>query len=215
LVGKYLSMLTFRIALLSALMWAWYPISLAAAGPQTLRYAISSNGNVAGSEVDTYLPDGRIESTFEFNDRGRGPKISAVYTLDSKGMPLKVDITGNDYLKAPADEHFEVKEGSAHWKSTAENGKAPTGGFYVSNNGPAMELAFLVAALEKSNRAPLHLPPAGEARLERLADVTLEDHGQKIHVTEFGITGLSYEPQTVWLDDEQHFFAIPGNGLPS
>jgi amidohydrolase family protein len=203
-------MFTFRIALLFALMWAWYPISLAAAGPQTLRYTISSNGNVAGSEVDTYLPDGRVESTFEFNDRGRGPKISAVYTLDSKGMPLKVHITGNDYLKAPVDERFEVKEGSAHWKSTAENGKAPAGGFYVSNNGPAMELAFLVAALEKSNRAPLHLFPAGEARLERLADVTLEDHGQKIHVTEFGITGLSYEPQTVWLDDEQHFFAIPG-----
>ena len=203
-------MFTSRMALLSALMWAWYPISLAAAGPQTLRYTISSNGNVAGSEVDTYLPDGRVESTFEFNDRGRGPKISAVYTLDSKGMPLKVDITGNDYLKAPVDEHFEVKEGSAHWKSTAENGKAPTGGFYVSNNGPAMELAFLVAALEKSNGAALHLLPAGEARLERLADVTLEDHGQKIHVTEFGVTGLSYEPQTVWLDDQQHFFAIPG-----
>jgi len=29
-------------------------------------------------------------------------------------------------------------------------------------------------------------------------------------VTEFAIMGLSFEPQTVWLDDEQHFFAIPG-----
>jgi hypothetical protein len=43
-----------------------------------------------------------------------------------------------------------------------------------------------------------------------LTDVTLENHGQKIHVTDFAITGLSFEPQTVWLDDEQHLFAIPG-----
>jgi hypothetical protein len=40
--------------------------------------------------------------------------------------------------------------------------------------------------------------------------VTLESHGQKLHVTQFAITGLSFEPQTVWLDDDQHFFGVPG-----
>jgi len=54
------------------------------------------------------------------------------------------------------------------------------------------------------------LLPAGEARLERLTDVTVEDHGRKLHVTEFGITGLSFEPQTIWLDDDQHYFGSPG-----
>jgi hypothetical protein len=203
-------MFTFRASWLLLLMCAWYSIALDASGPQTLRYTIASNGNAAGSEVDTYLPDGRVESKFEFNDRGRGPKISAVYVIDPNGLPLKVDETGNDYLKAPVDEHFEVKGGNANWKSTAENGQAPAGGFYISNNGPAAELAFLVAAIEKAHGAPVRLLPAGEARLERLTDVTLEDHGQKIQVIEFGITGLSYEPQTLWLDDEGRLFAIPG-----
>jgi hypothetical protein len=202
-------MFTFGLALLCFLMGAWQPMAVAASAPQTLRYTISSNGNFSGSEVDTYLPEGRVESTFEFNDRGRGPKISVVYILDSNGLPLRVDETGNDYLKAPVDEHFEAKEGIAHWKSTAEEGHAPAGGFYVSNNGAAAELAFLVGALEKTQGA-IPLFPAGDARLERLTDVTLEDHGQKMHVTDFAITGLSFEPQTVWLDDERHLFAIPG-----
>ena len=202
-------MRTFRLALCLSIC-ASDPISFAATGPEVLRYTISSNGKVAGSEIDTYQPDGRIECAFEFNDRGRGPKISAIYRVDSSGLPLRVDESGNDYLKAPVDEHFEIKDGIAHWKSAAEDGQAPAGGFYVSNNGAVAELAFLVAALEKANGKPLHLLPAGEARLERLADVTLEDHGQKIHVTDFGITGLSFEPQTVWLDDDHHFFAIPG-----
>jgi hypothetical protein len=203
-------MFIFGLAQLCLLMGAWQTIAVAASAPQTLRYTISSNGKVAGSEVDTYLPEGRVESRFEFNDRGRGPKISVVYILDSSGLPLRVDETGNDYLKASVDEHFAAKGGVAHWKSTAEEGHAPAGGFYVSNNGAAAELAFLVAALEKTQGAPIHLFPAGEARLERLTDVTLEDHGQKMHVTDFAITGLSFEPQTVWLDDEQHLFAIPG-----
>jgi hypothetical protein len=208
-------MRTFRLVLFSqlllcaVLLCAWSPAAVAADGPQTLRYTISSNGTVAGSEVDTYLPDGRVESTFEFNDRGRGPKISAVYVLDSGGLPVRVDETGNDYLKAPVNEHFEVKNGVAHWKSTTENGQAPAGGFYVSNNGAAAETAFLVAALEKAHGG-IHLFPAGEARLERLTDVILEDHGQKMHVTDYGITGLSFEPQTVWLDDDHRFFAAPG-----
>jgi hypothetical protein len=203
-------MFTFRLALLCLLLCTWQPIAVAAAGAQTLRYTISSNGKVAGNEIDNYLPDGRVESAFEFNDRGRGPKISAVYILDANSLPVRIDETGNDYLKAPVDEHFEIKDGVAHWKSTTEDGHAPAGSFYVSNNGAAAELAFLIAALQKAHGAAIRLFPAGEARLERLTDATVEDHGQKLHVTDFAITGLSYEPQTLWLDDEQRFFAIPG-----
>jgi len=200
----------FRLALLPLLLCACHATAVAAAGPQTLRYTISSNGVVAGNEADKFLPDGRVESTFEFNDRGRGPKISAVYELDASGMPSRVDETGNDYLKAPVDEHFEVKDGQAHWKSTAENGQAPAGSFYVSNNAVAAETGFLIAALQKAHGTPVRLLPAGEARLERLTEITVEDHGQKLHVTDFAITGLSFEPQTVWLDDEGHVFGFPG-----
>lgn len=181
-----------------------------AAEPETLRYSIVSNGKTAGNEVDTIGPGGRIDSTFEFNDRGRGPKIEAHYVVGPDGMPTKTDITGNDYLKAPVDEHFAVEDGKAHWKSTSEEGTASAGGFYVSNNGPAVEAAMLVAALVKAKGGPLKLYPAGEARLERLTDTTIEDHGQKIHVTEYAVTGLAFEPQTVWLDDNLRFFGTPG-----
>jgi hypothetical protein len=177
---------------------------------QTLRYSIVSNGRSAGREVDTYSPDGHIDSTFEFNDRGRGPKVEAHYVVAVDGSPLRTDITGVDYLKAPVDEHFSIDAGGAHWKSTTENGQAPAPGFYISNNGPASETALLVSVLLKAKGAPVRLFPGGEARLEKMTEVTVESHGKKMHVTEFGITGLSFDPQTVWLDDDQHFFAVPG-----
>src|ERR1022692_45051 len=181
-----------------------------AVAPQTLRYTILSNGRTAGNEVDVYSPGGHIDSTFEFNDRGRGPKIAAHYVVAADGSILRTDITGNDYLKAPVDEHFSIEIGVGHWKSTSENGQAAAPGFYVSNNGPAAESALLVGALLNAKDVPVKLFPAGEARLERMTEVTVESHGQKLHVTEFAITGLAFEPQTLWLDDDQHFFGSPG-----
>lgn len=181
-----------------------------AAEQETLRYVILSAGHRAGNEVDTFGPGGRLDSTFEFNDRGRGPKIAAHYMLSPDGLPLKTDITGNDYLKAPVDEHFASENGQVHWKSTTEEGKGSTGGFYVSNNGPAAEAAMLVAALVKAKGGPVKLYPSGEAQLERLTETALEDHGKIAHVTEYAVTGLSFEPQTVWLDDDLKFFASPG-----
>ena len=204
-------MFVLRLPSLCALLFAISFLSDAAAvASQTLRYTILSNGRTAGSEVDVYTPGGQIDSAFEFNDRGRGPKIAAHYVVAADGSPSRSDVTGNDYLKAPVDEHFAVENGIAHWKSTSESGQAPAAGFYISNNGPPLESALLVAALLKTKAALVKLLPSGEARLERLTDVTLEDHGRKLHVTEFAITGLSFEPQTVWLDDDQHFFGFPG-----
>jgi hypothetical protein len=201
---KHLAVLLFLVCATASL---WVPL---AAAQETLRYAIVSNGKTQGSEVDIFSSDGRIDSTFEFNDRGRGPKISAHYVIGAGGMPSRMDITGNDYLKAPVDEHFAVENGNAHWKSSSEDGTAKADSFYISNNGSAVESAILVVALLKAKNGPLKLLPAGEARLERLTDVTIEDHGQKQHVTEYAITGLSFEPQTIWLDDNQRFFGVPG-----
>jgi imidazolonepropionase-like amidohydrolase len=181
-----------------------------AAAQETIRYSIVSNKTKAGSEVDKYDADGTIDSTFEFNDRGRGPKIAAHYVVSPAGLPQRTDVTGNDYLKAPVDEHFAVEQGKAHWKSTTEEGSGSADAFYISNNGPVAEFALLVKALLKAKDAPVKLLPAGEARVAKMADVTLEGHGEKMHLTEFAVTGISFEPQTVWLDDQQRFFATPG-----
>src|SRR3984957_4299122 len=166
-----------RLTSLSVFLFSAFLLSATdAVALQTLRYSIVSNNRTAGSEVDTYRADGHIDSTFEFNDRGRGPKIEAHYIVAGDGAPLRTDLTGNDYLKAPVDEHFSVDAGVGRWKSTSEHGQSPAPGFYISNNGPASELALLVSALLKAKGAPVKLFPAGEAKLEKMTDVAVESH---------------------------------------
>lgn len=184
-------------------------LALPADAPLTLRTTILQNGAKGGLEVDTFSPGGNFDSTYEYNDRGRGPKIAAHYTVAANGLPSRIDITGNDYLKAPVDEHFSTDSGQSHWKSSSEDGHGTGAAFYISNNGPAAETALMVEFLHNSGNS-IKLYPSGEAHLEKLADTTLTDHGQSIHVTEYAITGLSFTPATIWLDDQFHFFASPG-----
>ena len=182
----------------------------AAAAP-TLRYSILISGHKAGSEVDTFREGGSLlDSAFEYNDRGRGPRIQARYRLGPDHIPMQVDITGVDYLKARVDEHFKVENGEAAWKSTAESGHGPAGAFYSAINASTAESALMIQALKKAGPAGIKLFPGGVAHLETVADTTVHTNGQSIHVTDYAITGIGFTPATCWLDDRMQFFASPG-----
>jgi hypothetical protein len=50
------------------------------------RYTILTLGNKAGFETSKRNADGSLELYYEFNDRGRGPKITERVILDSNGQ---------------------------------------------------------------------------------------------------------------------------------
>src|SRR5437868_15251413 len=111
--------------------------------PVTLHFTTLMNGVKAGGETDVFRTDGTIDCIYEFNDRGRGPRVAGKYHLSADGYPLSVDLTGVDYFKAPVDEHFETAGGRVAWHSTAEKGEGAAGGFYTSINGGSAELGTL------------------------------------------------------------------------
>jgi imidazolonepropionase-like amidohydrolase len=192
----------------------WLALATNAVGAdatKTLRYSILASGRTAGSETDSYGANGTLDSEFEFNDRGRGPKIKAHYQFGAGGRPVRIDVSGVNYLKAAVDEHLTTDGGRISWRSNAERGESRVQGFYITNDGPgAAEMAALVRALARHPGEPLPLLPGGEARLESVGDAVVTSHGEKMHVREFAVTGLNLVPATVWLDDDGDLFANPG-----
>src|SRR5689334_17679602 len=79
-------------------------------------------GNPAGTQVVQTEPGGKMQVEYSYNDRGRGDHIVATWTLDSAGLPIDYEGRGNDYMKAPIDERFEIKNGKASWKNRSESG---------------------------------------------------------------------------------------------
>jgi hypothetical protein len=155
-------------------------------------------GNPAGMQTVEAQSDGTVRTEYSYNDRGRGDHITATWKLDSAGVPIEYDGHGNDYMKAPVEEHFEIKNGRASWKNRSEQGEQALAGeaFYFPMNAPPEFFGVLARALLKAPNHKLPLLPAGEATIEKLGKVTAGNTA----FTEYRITGLGFSPQPIWLD---------------
>ena len=52
------------------------------------RYAVLMMEKPAGMQTSTVGADGSRNLSYEFNDRGRGPKLTAHVRLDAAGVPV-------------------------------------------------------------------------------------------------------------------------------
>ena len=172
------------------------------------RYTLMLAGNKAGYETATRNPDGSLDLYYEFNDRGRGPNIIEHLVLDKSGLPAGIHNTGNDYLKAPVEENFSVKNGVASWKNRAEQGESKLTGkaFYISISGAPEESAVLARALI-GNGGRLALLPSGEASIEHRSDLKVNVNDQTRTVSQYAISGLDFAPDPIWLDEKGEMFA--------
>jgi hypothetical protein len=193
-------------AMAAALVFA---CSALAQDAKQTRYAVLILEKPAGVQTNTVAADGSRDLSYEFNDRGRGPKLNMRVRLDAASVPTSIEMEGVDYLKAPVLERFTFANGTARWKNGAEAGEQKLGGraFYLTTQGFPEELGWLAQALLQSPGQRMALLPAGEASIKRADDLNVGDGANKRHVTAYLIEGLGFSPATVWLEDDRSFFA--------
>lgn len=173
------------------------------------RFTVLIAAKPAGVQTSTTAADGSRSLTYEYNDRGRGPKLSARARLDASGIPVALDIDGVDYIKSPVSERFRLADGVASWKNSAESGEQRLDGraFYLSMQGLPAELGWLARALLQAPGQRMALLPAGEASIRRGDTLSVGEGDKRRQVTVYLIEGLGFTPSTVWLDDAGNFFA--------
>ena len=180
-------------------------IAISTLADETQRYEWLTAGEVSGSHVRLIRDDGARVTDFEFNDRGRGPKIHEVLETDESGSLLLLQVRGHSYMGAPVDETFRVEDGVAHWKSTLEQGEAPAGAFYWAHEGTLEQMAMLARALLATGSGQLDLLPAGRASIRKVA--------RHENVVLYAISGLDLTPQYIWLDQDGELFALAGGWM--
>jgi imidazolonepropionase-like amidohydrolase len=162
-------------------------------------------GNLAGEQQVSTSSDGVTHAEFSFNDRGRGPHITATWRLDAAGVLSEYQGRGNDYIKAAVAETFRLAAGQASWSSRSEHGSTAVKGeaFYVPVDAPPEILGVLARALFKAPGHRLALLPSGEAALEKI-ELSAEDAariaGPRGPLTLYTITGLGFSPSPIWLE---------------
>lgn len=176
---------------------------------EEVRYTILTSGNPAGSMV--VRQGGReVISTYEFNDRGRGPELEERTTLGDGGVPVRIEVTGNDYWKKAVEERFELAAGVARWDNGAETGerRLATPAYYIALNGSPDDLAWLAAALLAAPAGRLPLLPEGEARIEPAGSAEVRSAAGVRTVDLYAVSGLYFTPIYVWLDGDRRLFAL-------
>lgn len=173
-------------------------------------YTFLTIGKKSGSQAVNYDDGGRVAIDFEFNDRGRGPKTTTELSLNADGIPVKIDISGNNYYKGDVSEHFAIEGETAAWNSKIEKGSTSWDGraFFMPNNAAPEFMAILARALLATESASLPLLPSGTASIKELAKRTLINDGAGTNITLYGIEGLDSSPSYVWLDDAGRFFGV-------
>ena len=150
--------------------------AIAAAADESVvrKYTVLLAGNKAGFE-SVEIQGNQRKIAFEYNDRGRGPKLEATIRLNEAGQPVELNIKGNDYYKGPVEEEFSWLDGRARWKNKAENGEkqVQSGAFYSSFSGLPHEMGLLARALTLAPAGKLSLLPEGEVRIEKIATRTV------------------------------------------
>src|ERR1700681_2307652 len=171
-----------------------------------LHYDYVTSGVVKGAQTTIRLPDGSLDVRFEFNDRGRGPKLRSLLAFDDAGLVRQLHTTGHDYLKVPVDERFAVRAGTAVLKNVSEKERRPYDKprFYVSMSATPEESAALARAMLRSKKVALW--PSGEATLERLQTIRVATAAGSRRVTMYELGGLDFSPGAVWLDEDGVLF---------
>jgi imidazolonepropionase-like amidohydrolase len=184
----------------------WQALS---AGETIIRhYDWMTADQVSGSHVVQINPDGSRVSDFEFNDRGRGPKIHEVIGTGEDGLLISLQVSGHSYMGAPVEETFSVTDGVAQWKSTLEAGEAPASGYYWANDGTPEQQAHIARAMLASPTGQLELLPSGTAKIRKVTDKILKIDGADRTVSLYEISGFGFTPQYLWLDENNELFAL-------
>jgi imidazolonepropionase-like amidohydrolase len=168
-----------------------------------------SDKTPSGQDAVWTTPDGVIHEFFQFNDRGRGPKIYSDYRVNGNGLITWEESKGVDYMKSPVEERFSSTAQGISWKNEAEDEKhaASDGSFYIDLDGGPESGVLLLRALLKSKSGKLSVLPGGEASVRKLQSLDVSAGGKKVQTTLFAIDGLSFTPSYIWLDAQQQLFA--------
>lgn len=196
-------------AILAALLPTW------TSAQTTRHYEWLTQGEPSGHLELTIHESGERSAHFEFNDRGRGPKLDERYRVNAQGLLESFQVSGKPYMGAPVDERFQHDADGAHWRSTLESGsvEGPLIAFYLPAEGSPEMIAALARALLRSPQGRLPLWPAGEARIAKVAEEHLDVDGDMQAIGLFAITGLGFAPSHLWLDAEGEMFALTGGWM--
>lgn len=191
-------------------------LSTALYATDTTRFVILSAGKIAGKQIMWSDGQGQVHYRYEYNDRGRGPKLQVDLVLES-GQVVSRKVTGVDYFKGPVDETYELKGGVARWKNKVENEQRTITGpaIYSPMEGVPGEIEWTLRQLlrQKGHEHEMDMLPSGKLKATHVKSHTalVNTFGEELEL--YALSGFGGPPSYVWVTPNKAFFASIGGWM--
>jgi Amidohydrolase family len=183
--------------------------SFSVSAADTTRYVVLMTGKQAGKHLKWSNSPHSISYFFEFNDRGRGPKIQVDIKTDGDGLIVERDARGHDYYKATVSELFLMAAGSAQWKNHIEEEQRKVEGklFYSPLNSVPAEIELSLKVLQKLPGHEADVLPSGKLKATHLKNHSSKIDGLPIELELYSFVGSGGPPTYLWFTPRKDFFA--------
>jgi imidazolonepropionase-like amidohydrolase len=146
---------------------------------------------------------------YEYKSNGRGPTVSDTIILNSKGFPIKWDITGNTTFGNNIDEHFKLEGQNASWKDATGQGTATIEqpSLYIDQLGSPYSIFIAAHVLLNSKDLSVPALPAGQLQLTEMETFKASSDSVEIMLKSYALSGANLNPTYFVLDEDKRFFA--------
>jgi len=175
----------------------------------TTRYEVLTSGKVSGKMMRWSSEAGHVAYHYEYNDRGRGPRIVVNFKTNEDGLVIERIAKGYDYYKGPVEESYTYSDGVARWKNNIENDKKQSHAnlLYSPLHGVPAEIELSLQALLKAPNHQLEMVPSGRLKATPVKSRSVKPEGIAIELELYSFSGLGGPPEYVWFDSRHEFFA--------
>ena len=176
----------------------------------TIRYTVMSSGKPTGKQLQWSDSRTSINYSYEFNDRGRGPKFTVKLKTDDHGLVISRQLEGVDYYKAPITESFDIANGTASWKNHIESEQRAVSAnvLYSPLNSAPAEIEHTLHVLLKAKDHTLNVMPSGSLKATHVKNHTAKLDGFPEELELYSFSGSGGPPSYVWFTPSKKFFAI-------
>jgi len=191
------------------LMLSAWMMTVAAFGlTDTLRYTVLTTEKISGKQLVWSDGPNQISYAYQFNDRGRGPKIRVDIRLEN-GVIVSRSATGVDYFKGEVNEQYTLSNGTATWTNKIEKGSKSVNGpvLYSAMEGAPGEIELALRLLWKQPNHELDMLPAGKLKARHVKNHTARMNGFPEELEMYEFSGSGGPPAYLWLTPKHEFFA--------
>ncbi|NOT74472.1 MAG: amidohydrolase family protein [Cyclobacteriaceae bacterium] len=184
------------------------------AAADTTRYSIVTTEKISGKQLMWSDAPGKISYLYQYNDRGRGPKLRVDLTI-SNGEVIYRKGTGVDYFKGAVMETYENSGGIAKWKNSLEDDQRKVTGpvLYSPYESVPGEIEWMLKLLMKQHIHEMETLPAGKLKATHIKNHSAKVNGFPEELELYSFTGSGGPPEYVWVTPKHEFFASIGGWM--